>query len=106
MAMTYTPIATQTLGSSVSTVTFSSISGTYTDLVLIAQPIASAGVDLELRFNGDSGSNYSCTQLSGDGSSPAYGGFSSVAQMRVDKYGYINTSVGFMRFGHRMGLGT
>jgi hypothetical protein len=32
---TYTPLATQTLGSAAASVTFSSISGAYTDLVLV-----------------------------------------------------------------------
>jgi hypothetical protein len=35
MAKTYEPIATTTLGTAAATVTFSSISGTYTDLVLV-----------------------------------------------------------------------
>lgn len=67
---TYDPIATQTLGSAVASVTFSSISGAYTDLVLVyAGIIASGGeVGLSLRFNGDSGSNYSKTDIVGSGS--------------------------------------
>ena len=35
MAITYEPIATETASGSVSSITFSSISGTYTDLVII-----------------------------------------------------------------------
>ena len=35
MAITYEPIATNTLGSAAASVTFSSISGTYTDLVVV-----------------------------------------------------------------------
>ena len=34
-AATYEPIATTTLGSAASTITFSSISGSYTDLILV-----------------------------------------------------------------------
>jgi hypothetical protein len=34
---TYTPLATQTLGSAAASVTFSSISGAYTDLVVSLQ---------------------------------------------------------------------
>jgi hypothetical protein len=69
---TYTPIATQTLGSAVSSVTFSSIPSTYTDLILIANTgFVNTGSDnqFEARVNGDSGSNYSVTGLFGDGSS-------------------------------------
>jgi hypothetical protein len=65
---TYTPIATQTLGSAAATVTFSSISGIYTDLVLIMNVKGSVANFPSLRFNSDSGSNYSRTILTGDGS--------------------------------------
>lgn len=69
---TYEPIATQTLGSSASTVTFSSISSSYTDLVLICNATgSSANQELKLQFNGDTGTNYSHTVLYGDGSSAA-----------------------------------
>jgi len=71
---TYTPIATTTLGSSQTTVTFSSISGTYTDLVLVASMKTVTGpYQPILRFNSDSGSNYSSTVIRGDGSSASSG---------------------------------
>ena len=68
MASTYTPIATTTLGSAEASVTFSSL-GSYTDLVLIvaAQPQTNNDA-LLCRFNSDTGSNYSYTALSGNGS--------------------------------------
>ena len=63
---TYEAIATTTLGSAVSSVTFSSIPGTYTDLVLVATGNSSTLVDTYLRFNGDSTSGlYSTTRLYG-----------------------------------------
>jgi hypothetical protein len=65
---TYTPIATNTLGTAAATVTFSSISGTYTDLVLVAQvrsARAAADDSLYIQVNGDTGSNYSVTDLKG-----------------------------------------
>lgn len=65
---TYVPIATQTLGSAAATVTFSSIPGTYTDLVLIISAKGSTQNYPSLRFNSDTGSNYSRTILSGSGS--------------------------------------
>lgn len=66
--MTYFPIATTTLVSSQAEVTFNSFSG-YTDLVLIvnANPVAAGTWNLEMRFNNDTGSNYSETILSTDG---------------------------------------
>jgi hypothetical protein len=76
MPSTYTPIATQTLGSAASSVTFSSISSAYTDLVIIANLInssAGSNYSFSMRFNGDTGANYSDTYLYGNGSSAASG---------------------------------
>lgn len=71
---TYTPISTQTLGSPQTSVTFNSFSG-YTDLVLVANSIVSSGTgnDIAIRFNGDTGTNYSNTYLLGTGSSAISG---------------------------------
>lgn len=74
MAITYEPIATTTLSTATATVTFSSISGSYTDLILVVQAAnssASTNWALALRFNSDTGSNYSRTYMVGDGSSAA-----------------------------------
>ena len=69
---TYTPIATTTLGSAQATVTFSSISGSYTDLVIIVNGKAtSATPDMYLQFNNDTSALYSYTRMYGDGSSVA-----------------------------------
>ena len=68
MPSTYEKIATNTLGSTTTTVTFSSIAGTYTDLVLIiAGTSIGADYTITLRFNSDTGSNYSSTFLQGNG---------------------------------------
>lgn len=68
MASTYTPIATQTLGSAASSVTFSSIPGTYTDLVLVMDSQLTGGSGTAwLQFNGDTATNYSDTFLTGNG---------------------------------------
>jgi hypothetical protein len=86
MAITYEPIATTTVsGTGTSTITFSSISGTYTDLRLIAQAQVSDGYCL-LRVNSDSGTNYSNTRLYGDGTSAGSSRSTSDAQW------FINTS--------------
>jgi hypothetical protein len=70
MPSTYDKIATNTLGSATATVTFSSISGTYTDLVFVFNGgTTSSGPTMRLTVNGDSGANYSDTALDGDGSS-------------------------------------
>lgn len=66
---TYEPIATTTLGSAQASVTFSSISGSYTDLVLVVVGKRSDAFDnIGIQFNSDTGSNYSRTILVGDGS--------------------------------------
>jgi hypothetical protein len=64
---TYEAIATTTLGSSSSSVTFSSISGAYTDLVLVIAGTMSSGDATSVQVNSDTGSNYSSTRLYGDG---------------------------------------
>lgn len=67
---TYTPIATQTLASAAYTVTFSSIPSTYTDLVLVINAATTANTKNPVfRYNSDTGTNYSSTELYGDGSS-------------------------------------
>lgn len=72
MAVTYTPIATQTLGSATATVTFSSIPSTYTDLILISTSgLTTATGDTTFTFNTDTATNYSFTALYGTGSAAA-----------------------------------
>jgi hypothetical protein len=68
MATTYEPIASQTLSSNSASVTFTSIPGTYTDLILVARGTSTANANLGIRFNSDSGTNYSRTFMFGDGS--------------------------------------
>lgn len=65
---TYTPIASITLGSSASSVTFSSIDQSYRDLVLVvsSKHTGSGNQGLDLRFNGDA-SNRSRVYMAGTG---------------------------------------
>jgi hypothetical protein len=56
---TYTPIETITLTSSASSVTFSDISQEFRDLVLVVNGTGSSRAFTGLRFNGDTGTNYS-----------------------------------------------
>lgn len=64
---TYEPIATTTLGSAQSSVSFSSFSG-YTDLVLVFQAKLTTSNAIKLQYNSDTNSNYSYTRLYGVGS--------------------------------------
>jgi len=70
---TMTPIATNTLTTASSTITFSSIPQNYTDLILVTSNTSTAGlggVYLD-QINGDTGANYSHTKLYGTGSAAA-----------------------------------
>jgi hypothetical protein len=69
---TYEPIATTTVsGGSTSEVQFASISGSYTDLIIVGNLGAATNSYTSARFNSDTGSNYSFTELYGNGSSAA-----------------------------------
>ena len=85
MATTYTLIASNVLSASATSVTFSSIASTYTDLVLrISGRSDNAGLVQEniwLTFNSTS-SGYSTTQLTGDGTTGASGTTSSATILR------------------------
>jgi len=77
MADTYEPIATTVLSGVTNTVTFSSIPQTYTDLVLVAGNIrdsANGSSVVAVRYNGDTGANYSCTYMGASGAGGAYSG--------------------------------
>jgi hypothetical protein len=68
MPSTYEPIATTTLSSASSSITFSSIPATYTDLRIVQVLTGTTNAYTKLRFNGDTGTNYSSTNIRGDGS--------------------------------------
>jgi hypothetical protein len=77
MAKTYEPISTQTVGTAVATVTFTSIPQTYTDLVIAESVYYSASTSMALRFNNDSATNYSNTILGGSNAAPGSGVYSA-----------------------------
>lgn len=89
---TYTPIATTTTASSAASVTFSSIAGTYTDLVIITNGGSSTSADLHMQFNGDTATNYSRTVLTGNGTTASSSRQTSVNYIRVDNEGILNTA--------------
>ena len=78
---TYEKIQTTTLTSNQNDIEFSTIPGTYTDLVIVftgnSTTTGSATNGMRCRLNGDTGSNYSATTLSGNGSSATSGRYSS-----------------------------
>jgi hypothetical protein len=64
---TYTPLATVTLSSTTSSVTFSNIPATYRDLIFTYDGTVSGGAFARIRFNSDGGFNYSNVQMYGSG---------------------------------------
>lgn len=71
MASTYEPITTTTITSATTSFNITSIPSTYTDLVVVIDgPGISGGssMDANIRFNSDTGSNYSDTRWQNAGS--------------------------------------
>lgn len=84
---TYVPINTTTTSTSTATITFSSIPSTYQDLVIIINGANAGGSRIRYRFNSDSGTNYSRTSLTGNGSSAASYNGSNVAYAEINVIG-------------------
>jgi len=107
---TYTPIYSQTLSSSTTSITFSSIPTTYTDLELVITAKSDGGyASLVLRCNSDSSSLYSSTYLQANGTSATSGRIASQSTLvlspsvlgissneftdyKVSLYNYSNTT--------------
>jgi hypothetical protein len=83
MTATYDRIATTTASGSTSQFTFTSIPATYTDLVLVIMAANASASNFEITFNSDTGSNYSRTQLSGNGTSASSARESSFTSYRT-----------------------
>lgn len=103
MPSTYEPIATQTLGSAASSITFSSIPNTYTDLVLVASIRTTVNTYNNmnfptLRFNGNSSAVYSVTEMYTRNDSSSWrtvsGGNSSPNQNELNLGGAATTNFG------------
>jgi len=69
MPKTYEPIANATGTGASGTISFTTISGSYTDLILVLRGTTSALTNLNMTFNSDTGNNYSGTYLYGNGTS-------------------------------------
>lgn len=66
---TYTALATLTLTGTDSEIVFASIPATYRDLVLVVAGTSDSNSGLYLRFNSDTGTNYTTVGMYGNGSS-------------------------------------
>lgn len=80
---TYTPLANVTLGSSAASVTFTSISGSYRDLVLVGNlgATVSEANALKVQFNGDTASNYSYVVMAATSSATSASGTDTSIRM-------------------------
>ena len=92
MASTYEPIATTTLGSAASSITFSSIPSTFTDLRLVLTATTAGSGAIYGQFNGDTGSNYSSTSLEGRGSTANSQQISNRTKFELEGYWFASTS--------------
>jgi hypothetical protein len=79
MPLTYEPINTTTLSTSAASITFNSVPSTYTDLIMVFNGVADNNVNL--RFNSDTGTNYSATRIQGNGSAASSARFTSQTSM-------------------------
>lgn len=80
----YESIATVTLGSAASSITFSSIPSTYSHLQIRGYGLATAnGLSFRMRANNDSGSNYAIHALLGDGASASAAAITSTTSVIV-----------------------
>lgn len=92
--LTYEAIASTTINTAVSSFTFSNISQTYTDLVLVVNAAGSIGVDPIIRVNSDSGSNYSVTHLTTNGGAVSGQRFGSQTSFSPNYFGSDTTVLG------------
>lgn len=91
-------IATTTLGSSASSITFSGITGTYTDLRLVLTATKNSGVanaQPGLQFNGVTTTTYSYTLLSGNGTAASSGALTNNAEIDLANGNLNNTLPAF-----------
>jgi hypothetical protein len=95
----YTALANVTLDSAASSVSFSSISGSYRDLIYVisGQLSSASATNILLRFNGDSTVNYQRAFALGTGSS-----FSSGVGTESGIYSWVATNAQGMAIGHIM----
>lgn len=89
---TYEKIEAKTLASATSSVAFTIIPATYTDLVLVSVTKSTTGNNTRLTFNNDGSALYSNTSLGGTGATAVSRRDSGVTYMRLDWDGYNQTT--------------
>jgi hypothetical protein len=86
---TYSLIASYTAPSAQASYTFTSIPGTFTDLILVSVPIVTAATTFGMRFNSDTATNYSATILQGNGTAATSTNVTTQTEIRIS---YVGTS--------------
>lgn len=89
---TYDLIDSTTLGSSVSSVTFSSIPQDYQDLIVVVNPVATGSADARLRLNGNTGAVYKRVAGYGNGSSAFGAIYSESSGWQINQLAYPDSN--------------
>jgi hypothetical protein len=92
MPSTYEPIASQTIASATTTITFSSIAASWTDLRLTFTGAAAGNTGFWARFNNDSSALYSQTVLRGNGTTVATGRNVNATELEYSFVANLNTT--------------
>lgn len=94
MPATYDSLQTTVLTSATDTVTFSNISQSYTDLVLVCNAwTVSSTTYYGIRFNGDSSTNYNTIVVRGNGSNNTVGSYAGSNEIYTSNGSPVSTSV-------------
>jgi hypothetical protein len=98
MPTALTPLANLTLSSAASSVTFSSISGSYRDLFLVVNTTSSVytGSQIQIKINSDTGSNYNRVSLSNQS-----GGNTVISQLSTNSAGGYMSVEGGVNGSHQ-----
>lgn len=92
---TMTPIATNTLTTAAASVTFSNLPQGYTDLVLVSNAGGSTAINMWIEVNSDTGTNYSVTRLSGNGTSASSDRKTSATKFEMTGQSYVADAIEF-----------
>lgn len=92
MATAVTALATITLGASQNSITFSSIPSTYRDLYLVITGLNPSAAITTLRFNGDTGSNYTSVYMAATASTTSTSTLAAGTSMSMQANGAGNSS--------------
>lgn len=109
---TYTPIATTTLNTTATSVTFNSI-GSYTDIIVVYNGTATDFVNIGLQFNSDTGNNYVYTRTYGDGTTAysdratnfSYAGFGIIGTAQSTAIAHVHSYSNSSAYKNVLGRG-